>query len=155
MSPKPEKTLDPASCLDAGATCACFNLRRAARAVTQYFDDRLRPSGLRATQFSLLAATRVHEPVPVSRLAEITLVDRTTLTRNLGLLERQGLLRIDPGRDRRVRSASLTDRGRRALLRAFPLWKGAQEAVVGRLGTNRLRHLLAGLAAAVEATREG
>jgi DNA-binding MarR family transcriptional regulator len=70
--------------------CACFNPRKVARAVTQLYDDALRPAGLRVTQFSLLVVVRMAGPVSVTRLAELTVLDRTTLTRNLELLERQG-----------------------------------------------------------------
>jgi len=64
-------------------SCACFNLRKVTRGVTQLYDEMLRPAGLRVTQFSLLVAVRVAEPVGVTRLAELTVMDRTTLTRNL------------------------------------------------------------------------
>ncbi|MFQ5845996.1 MAG: MarR family transcriptional regulator, partial [Planctomycetota bacterium] len=65
-----DSPLDRRACTAAAQACACFNLRKASRAVTQLFDDRLRPSGLRSTQFALLAVVGGHEPVPVPRLAE-------------------------------------------------------------------------------------
>jgi DNA-binding MarR family transcriptional regulator len=153
MATSPED-LDRA-CSEAAGSCACFHLRRAARAVTQLYDDRLRPCGLRVTQFALLVAVRNRGPLPVSGLAELTLVDRTTLTRNLALLARKGLLRLDPGEDRRVRDVRITDLGRRALVAAIPLWRGAQREMVRRLGSKRLGGLLAGLAAAAAAARGG
>ncbi|MFQ5883441.1 MAG: MarR family winged helix-turn-helix transcriptional regulator [Candidatus Methylomirabilales bacterium] len=133
--------------------CACFNLRKAARAITQLYDEGLRPSGLRATQLSILAVTRKLGPVTVTRLAEETVTDRTTLTRNLKLLEEQGLIRIAPGQDRREREVTLTERGRKALVDAFPLWKRVQDRVAKSLGPERLRRLLADLAATVALTR--
>src|SRR5262245_66593924 len=78
-----------------GSSCVCFNIRKAARAVTQLYDQRLRPFGLRSTQLPILAKTLILEPVTVTRLAEATLTDRTTLTRNLRLPEQQWRLRID------------------------------------------------------------
>ena len=70
--------------------CTCFNMRKASRVVTQYFDSVLRPSGLKATQFTLLAAISVTGPAPMSQLADHLILDRTTMTRNLKLLVRQG-----------------------------------------------------------------
>lgn len=133
--------------------CACFNIRKAARAISQLYDDVLRPSGLRVTQFSILAVTRKLGPVTVTRLAEETVTDRTTLTRNLKLLAQQKLLRITPGKDRREREVALTDRGRLALAQAFPLWKDVQSRVANRLGHERFERLLSDLRATVGMAR--
>ena len=133
--------------------CACFNVRKAARAITQLYDDVLRPSGLRVTQFSILAVTRRLGPVSVTRLAEETVTDRTTLTRNLKVLSQQKLVRIVPGDDRREREVSLTDRGRAALAQAYPMWKDVQAQVAQRLGRERFRRVLSDLAATVAVTR--
>ncbi len=108
------------------AACVCFNLRKAARAVTQLYDGILRPSGLRVTQFSILAVLARSGPLTQSRLAGATVTDRTTLTRNLRLLEAKGLIRIEQGADRREREIGLTEAGRKALAKAYPLWKEAQ-----------------------------
>lgn len=128
-------------------SCACFNLRKAARAVTQLYDEALRPADLRATQFALLTATRLLGSAPMTRLAEIMGMDRTTLTRNLRPLERQGLIRVRPGSDGRVREVVLTERGQEALARALPLWERAQGRVVKGLGGSRWRRLLGDLTA--------
>lgn len=133
--------------------CACFNVRKAARAITQLYDDVLRPSGLRVTQFSILAVTRRLGPVTVTRLAEETVTDRTTLTRNLKVLSQQKLVRIVPGDDRREREVSLTDRGRAALAQAYPMWKDVQAQVAQRLGRERFRRLLSDLRTTVALTR--
>ncbi|MFQ5520815.1 MAG: MarR family winged helix-turn-helix transcriptional regulator [Candidatus Methylomirabilia bacterium] len=138
--------------LQIGAVCACANLRRAARAVTQLYDEALRPTGLRVTQLTLLVAARRLEPVTVTRLAEATVMDRTTLTRDLKPLEREGFIRIEPGGDRRVREVTLTDQGRKALARALPLWEKAQSRVATGLGQARLRRLLSDLSATVALT---
>jgi len=136
-----------------GPTCVCGNLRKAARAVTQLYDEVLRPTGLRVTQFGILGATMAMEPVTVTRLAEVTVTDRTTLTRNLKLLERQGLIQVEPGNDRREREVTLTDRGREALAKGYPLWKEVQAKVAKRFGQERLARLLADLSAVVQVTR--
>ena len=133
--------------------CTCFNLRKAARAVTQYYDGVLKPSGLRATQFTLLVAIYNAGPVTIKRLAERLVMDRTTLTRNLKPLQKQGLITITSGEDRRTRAVELTERGREALTQALPQWEQAQAQVVGRLGRERWRDLLGHLSATVALTR--
>jgi DNA-binding MarR family transcriptional regulator len=124
------------------ANCACFNLRKVTRAVTQFYDDMMRPSGLRATQFSLLVAARLVGPVSVTRLAELTVMDRTTLTRNLELLQKQGLIEVTAGEDRRTRIVTITAQGNAALARALPLWKKAQSHVVETLSEARWSTML-------------
>ena len=133
--------------------CVCFNIRKAARAISQLYDDVLRPSGLRVTQFSILAVTRRLGPVTVTRLAEETVTDRTTLTRNLKVLGQQKLIRITPGHDRREREVTLTDRGGAALAQAYPFWKKIQAQVTQRLGPDRYRRLLSDLRATLALTR--
>jgi DNA-binding MarR family transcriptional regulator len=134
-------------------SCVCFNVRKAARAVTQLYDERLRPFGLRVTQLAILGKTLLLEPVTVTHLAEVAVTDRTTLTRNLRLLEQQGLIRIDRGEDRREREVRLTDRGRDILAHVYPIWKAVQAQVATRFGSDRLARLLAHLSALVEVTR--
>ena len=87
--------------------CTCLNLRRITRKVTQRYDEWLAPSGLRATQFSLLGILHAPGEVSISGLAERMDIDRTTLTRNLQLLE-QGLVAIGTGSDPRSRTVSVT-----------------------------------------------
>jgi DNA-binding MarR family transcriptional regulator len=129
--------------------CTCFNLRKAARAVTQMYDEFLRPSGLRATQFSLLMLIRGMGPVRITELAEHAVMDRTTLKRNVELLEREGLVRIRPGSDARVREVSLTAAAEERLAEALLLWQRAQAHVTRELGQGRADRLLADLSAAV------
>ena len=133
--------------------CVCGSLRKAARAVTQLYDGMLRPTGLRVTQFGILGTTMAIEPVTVTRLAGATVTDRTTLTRNLKLLEKQGLIRVNSGNDRRERKVTLTDRGREAVIKAYPLWQKAQRDVVKLLGEERWKVLQQELSAVVSLTR--
>jgi DNA-binding transcriptional ArsR family regulator len=84
---------------DYAAECAVLNLRKASRFITGLYDEYIRPSGLRATQLTLLMALHQAGPVTITALSEILLMDRTTLTRDLKPLERQGLV----SRDRRGR----------------------------------------------------
>jgi DNA-binding MarR family transcriptional regulator len=135
-------------------TCACFNLRKAARAVTQAYDDAIAPSGLRTTQLSVLVGVSLAGGAPLSRLASHLGMDRTTLTRNLQPLERRKLIRGERGEDQRERRFRVTDAGQAVLDRAVPLWQAAQARLVGRFGAARwsaMRGELDAIAAAVHA----
>jgi DNA-binding MarR family transcriptional regulator len=94
------------------------------------------------------------EPVTLTRLADATVTDRTTLTRNLRVLEKQGLIRVRPGDDRREREVTLTARGQTALVRGLPLWQEAQARVIQGLGEERWRTVRDGLSAVVTLARE-
>jgi DNA-binding MarR family transcriptional regulator len=135
--------------------CTCFNLRKAARAVTQLYDEFLRPSGLRSTQFSLLMLIRGMGPIRITDLADKAVMDRTTLKRNVELLEREGLVRVDPGEDARVREVSLTAAAEERITKALPLWQRAQAYVTGELGQGRADRLLADLSAAIVTAERG
>ena len=126
----------------ANASCACFNLRRATRAVTQLYDDALRPSGLRVTQFSLLVILQSNGSLSISELATHSGTDRTTLTRNAALLQAEGLVKIDSGADARVRLVSLTSAGLRAVEDAYPRWAAVQEILMKQVGSDVVTRLL-------------
>ena len=85
---------------------------------------------MRGTQFTLLATLVQTGPIPTTRLADFQGLERTTLTRNLRLLVRDGLVQIDEGEDRRVRKVTITPAGEEAARRAFPFWKKAQDAAL-------------------------
>jgi DNA-binding MarR family transcriptional regulator len=125
-----ERAPGRAELTEVAAGCACKHLRRTARAVTQLYDDTLRPSGLRITQFTLLVAVAISEPVPITRLADALDLDRTTLARDLKPLTERGLVQVAAGEDRRTREVRLTRQGREAVGRAYPLWQQAQARVV-------------------------
>lgn len=129
------------------ATCACSNVRKAARAVTQLFDEVLQPTGLRSTQFTLLVAVALLGEAPMTQLSRALVMDRTTLARNLKPCVRQGLLTIEAGADRRRHLVRLTECGRQALATALPYWEQAQHQVVTRLGQEQWHALLAELKA--------
>lgn len=124
------------------ANCTCFNLRKAARAVTQTYDKALKPSGLRATQFSLLSMVAKLGPVGIKDLARELVMDRTTLGRNLKVLADRGLLEIGEGDDRRYRPITVTARGKKNLDLALPLWLQAQTRMTNDLGHDRWAGLL-------------
>ncbi|HWR05219.1 MAG TPA: MarR family winged helix-turn-helix transcriptional regulator [Humidesulfovibrio sp.] len=136
-----------------GSRCACYNLRRASRAVTRFYDGMLAPSGLRSTQFSILAATNTSGPMTMGALAERLATERTTLTRNLALLEAKGFILSETGQDRREHRIRITPAGRAALQGAMPHWTAAQEAMRQHLGQDRLEHILKDLAALTAAAQ--
>lgn len=126
--------------------CACFNLRKTARAVTQLYDQILKPTGLRGTQFSLLAAIARSESITISHLAARLVMERTTLTRNLRPLDKQGLIKVVPGRDQRTRVVTLTPKGYQTLDNTLPLWEKAQQRFESGLGDDRFQSMLSDLA---------
>lgn len=130
---KPLAGPDPGNMVEC-TECTCFNLRKAARVVTQLYDDGMKLSGLRCTQFALLVHTYAMGPIAVSKLAEAMATERTTLTRNLELLDKNGLVRVEDGDDRRTRIVSITDDGRKKLARAFPYWKKTQDEIKKMMG---------------------
>ncbi len=133
--------------------CACANLRRAARAVTQVYDAALRPAGLRATQFTVLAVIARRGQLRQTELAEVLGMDGTTLTRNLQPLVKQDWIRVDRDEDQRVRLISITEHGRTVLDMAVPLWRDVQNLVSNGLGDTQMAALLSALSATVDATQ--
>lgn len=122
--------------------CTCFNMRKATRVVTQIYDDAMRPTGLRATQFALLVHTYAIGPVALTKLADVMATDRTTIARNLEPLEKEGLLCIEDGEDRRSRIIRITDDGCRKLAGAYPLWKRTQDEVKKLMGTDEWSQMM-------------
>jgi DNA-binding MarR family transcriptional regulator len=126
--------------------CNCLAIRQAARHVTQFYDQYLASSGLRTTQFSILAKLRLEGPMTINALARRLVMDRTTLGRNILPLEREGLVAIVPGRiDRRSKELHLTDAGAARLRTARSGWTQAQtrfDAIFGGRRAAGLRALL-------------
>ena len=127
--------IDLFACVD----CHCLAARRTARAITRDFEAKLRPHGLRATQFSILTALALKGPTPVSELAWGLGLERTTLTRSAALLERNGWIEAAESTDAREHPLRLTQAGRQKLEAAFPAWKEAQELVGGKLARDEYR----------------
>src|SRR5712691_6780440 len=135
--------------------CNCLAVRQAARHVTQFYDRFLAPSGLRTTQFSILARLRRQGPMTINALAADMVMDRTTLGRNILPLERDGLIRIEPGAsDRRSRELHVTRRGEKRLEAAYKGWVEAQARFESAFGSGRAAELRA-LLRAVTATQFG
>ena len=115
--------------------CVCTAARRRSRDLTRVFEKAMRGSGVRGTQFTLLATLVQTGPSPTTRLADFLGLERTTLTRNLVPLLRAGFVRIDQGEDRRVREVAITPKGEAAARRAYPFWKKAQDAALASAGS--------------------
>jgi DNA-binding MarR family transcriptional regulator len=113
-------------CQAMGMSCACHNLRRATRAVTQRFDAAFEPYGLKATQFTVLAVLCYSDGATVTELADALVLDQSTLSRNLGVLRRRALIRLVEGKDRRRREVRLTQAGRDLVAEAYPSWQRVQ-----------------------------
>lgn len=122
----------------ASSPCHCLNIRRASRAVTQFYEQVLEPSGLKVTQYSLLRNLEMVEPVSMSVLAKIMRIDRTTLNRNMKPLVNAGLITVNPGEDPRSRRVMITEVGKAALADAGELWNEAQAGLEDYLGVAEL-----------------
>jgi DNA-binding MarR family transcriptional regulator len=130
--------------------CNCYAVRAAARHITQAYDQFLAPSGLRTTQFGILAALKRKGPLTINTLADAMVMDRTTLGRNILPLERDGLIKVAPAAaDRRAKELHLTRAGERRFQAARKGWAAAQARFEGTYGTNRAAELRALLHALV------
>jgi DNA-binding MarR family transcriptional regulator len=109
--------------------------REAARKITRLYDSRMQESGVRITQFTVLSQLMLRGEMPIGKLAGLLGMERTTLTRNLVLLEEQKWVTIKPGDDPRARMIEITTQGRAVVRRAFPYWANAQAHVGKLLGT--------------------
>jgi len=109
--------------------CNCGAMRKAMRRMSSFYDAQLAPSGLRATQFAILAALNEMGEVSINRMAEQMALDRTTAGKNLRPLEKAGLIKVAPSAsDGRMRVITLTREGYNALKKAVPLWRSAQKS---------------------------
>ena len=130
--------------------CTCFRVRGAARRVTQIYSRHLAPTGLKISQFSLLAFVAAEGPVSIGRLSDLLATDRTTLTRNLAPLLKDGLVERAASGDKRRHELVATLAGRALFKRALPLWADAEQEVRTAMGTK----LTADLHGALERSME-
>ena len=118
------------------ASCFCLASRQAARRITRLYGSCMQQSGIRATQFTILSQLMLRGEMPIGKLASILGMERTTLTRNLTLLERQKWISIKAGDDPRSRMIAITAQGRGMVRRGFPYWSKAQAEVGKMLGAD-------------------
>jgi DNA-binding MarR family transcriptional regulator len=136
--------------------CACFNFRKASRAITQLYDEALQPTGLRSTQLViLLSIAAADEPPTIAQLARELVMDPSTLNRNLQPLSRRRLISRWTSRDGRRKQLGLTDKGRTAIAEATPLWQKAQSEFIGQIGPDRWDELRGRMQSVVDAARLG
>lgn len=114
--------------------CYCTSLREANRRLTAAYDEALAPAGVNVAQFGLLRMLDRAGPTGLTDLGRLTELDRSTIGRNIKVLERMGLVEPSRGIDKRELLVALTKRGRRALAIGTPLWELAQKKVEARLG---------------------
>ena len=123
--------------------CACANLRRLARIVTQVYEKQMQPTGLKVTQYYMLVNIARHKETSNSKLGEIMLLDQTTITRNVNILKKSGYVNITKDiNDSRTKSISITDTGLVKLEEATPIWLQIQEKVENGMGKEKYKDLL-------------
>lgn len=128
------KTLIQILSSEVANVCACRKMREASRKITRMYDEFLRPAGIKTTQFTMLAVVARMDAATLTELAKILGLDRTTLSRNLRPLERDGLIEVSAEGYRRARSVNITNEGIAAMEKALPLWRSAQKSLKRRLG---------------------
>ena len=130
---------------DTGAPypCLCSAVRKASRIITRNYDECLKSTGLRITQYTMLAKIARNPHVAVSELASLLIMDQTTVTRNLGVLTKHGYVQLTPDpSDGRLKRISLTESGSAKVDQAQPLWARAQQQMDQVLGPRRINDLL-------------
>lgn len=121
--------------------CASFNFRRTTRAVTRLYDAAFEKFGIRSTQFTILIAVAKAQPAPMSVIADTLMLDATTLTRSLRLLQRQRLIAISDRAAKRQRYLTLTPAGEQMLARTLPVWRAAHARFVESVGKESWKKL--------------
>ena len=128
--------------------CACFNIRRVSRLITQCFDAEGRRSGLRPTQTPILRSLQAKPEWGMAELSEWLGMERTTLLRNLRPLQRDGLIRVKGGGRGGQVKLEISEKGRKAVAKMLPAWRSAQAKVVATLGEKRWSTIISDLAEA-------
>ncbi len=122
--------------------CLCASLRRVSRALTQLYEEALRPLGLRASQFTILQALSLAGEMTQGQLGQFLAMDSTTLTRTLAIMSRHGWIARQRGQDRREWRIGLSSAGRAQFRRALPHWEKLQVLVRKKLGGNHWDELM-------------
>jgi DNA-binding MarR family transcriptional regulator len=113
--------------------CLCTGLRQAAHAMTEIYDEALAPSGLKITMFRVIRRLSEAGEPTISDLAKIVALNRSSLGRNLKVLEREQLVTFVGGEDERSKVVQLTRKGKVALTTAMPLWMDVQTRMKSKL----------------------
>ncbi len=153
LSGKTDQELKELS-IKTGNACVGFNLRRTARLLGRLYDEAFEPLGLKGTQFSLLMAVAGNKDATIGELAQPLGMERSTLSRNIVVLQKKGLVTVEEGEDRRQQKISITEQGIFVLQEALPLWERIQERLIGELGVERINNLLEDLQSLSQGTKE-
>lgn len=121
--------------------CHCTRLRTATRKVAAFYDAALAPTGINIAQFALLRTVARRGSLSLTELGRLLGLDRSTMGRNVRVVEKDGLVTIGKGKDQREAVVSLTDQGQAVLSMAEPLWSKSQDELTGRLGPERMELL--------------
>ncbi|MGZ4778413.1 MAG: MarR family winged helix-turn-helix transcriptional regulator [Thermoanaerobaculia bacterium] len=124
------------------AFCASSNLRRAARLVTRHYDRALRPIGVTAAQLPILAAISTGAANSIASMSKVLDIEASSLSRDLSLLQKKGLVRLTTATDRRSRALQLTPRGQRTLVSAFDAWRKAHDKLLAVVGERDFQSML-------------
>ena len=123
--------------------CACANLRKAARSVTQSYEKKMEPTGLKVTQYYMLVNIARHDKISISNLGDVMLLDQSTVTRNVNILKNSGYVDIARDlHDSRIKSVSITDVGLAKLEKATPIWLQIQGKIENDIGQEKYQDLL-------------
>ena len=145
------KHAEPATNVDA-TPCNCLALRQAARHISQLYDQHLAEVGLRTTQYSILSKLGRLGAMPISKLAVTMVMERTALSRAIGPLERDGLVKVGAGPDGRTRNVKLTPTGQARLKAAAAHWRRAQKDFEIAVGAGNAADLRTELQRVISAT---
>jgi DNA-binding MarR family transcriptional regulator len=148
-----ERATDTGAGVPVLAACACFNARSAARAITDLYDRALEPSGVRLTQFAILAVIQARAAASMQTIAAELGLDPSTMTRTTRPLEDAGLVESRAGGDKRARELVLTASGRKKAGECHALWADAQRELRQKLGAEVFDRLVSDLGSVTRALR--
>ncbi len=143
-TPKPNKNRD---CLES-------NSRKMSRVLSAIYASGMKESQLKTSQFSLLSVIRGYGKISIGQLSKVMLMDQTTVTRNIKVLQKSALVSIVAGNDRRVKEISLTKKGQEIHKQALPYWRTIQSKVWDKLGEEKVKQLFALIDEVIEISEE-
>jgi DNA-binding MarR family transcriptional regulator len=118
------------------AACLATRVRQLSRIVTRVYDDAMRPLGITASQYTLLAQLAARDSITAVEIGHELDIEKSTLSRNLKRLLALGHINMDPPAGRRGRGLHLTGKGQAVLRDAFPIWQDAQKRAIGVMGAD-------------------
>lgn len=117
-------------------TCLATRVRQLSRIITRLYDDAMRPLGITASQYTLLAQLASRDGITAVEIGHELDIEKSTLSRNLKRLLALGLIIMDPPAGRRGRGLHLTAKGQVTLKEAYPVWQNAQARAVSVMGVD-------------------